>query len=234
MSEQEHIEDNIAASALGALSRDEQAQVEQHTATCPACRHLLAEAHDTVHMLAFAARPVALPEHTQARIMAAIEREQFLEQPTRLHRPFPLWTAWVATGIALLLIMWNIKLQRDNSMLRLENTVIAADPQPRLLKPHAGSVSTAEARIYMGSDGSMAMLVVKNLDPAPSGKVYQIWLANDETKQPIQTFQSSHHVEQVMLRATESIKKYKWVMITIEDSSGSTVPSQQPVLSGDL
>lgn len=238
MSDTGHVEDQVAAHALHALSPEEEARVDQHVAICSSCRHALQEAVDTAHLLALAAQPVRPPRHCKARVMELIEREQFLQRSARKRFQTPAWTRWAVAGaLGLALLAWNVRLQMDLNHLRKVETIVITDPQPSPLKPQGSSARAVSAYMYMQRDGKGAVLVIENLEPAPPGKVYQIWVADEVRQQPMEVFQVARNLEQVVMQASEPLTKFKWVMITVENAADSpkrSKPSETTVLLGDL
>jgi len=71
-----HVEDLVAAYALGALEADERAAVERHVRTCPACARLLAEDLRTAGMLALTTKPVPPPADIKTALFARVAHSQ--------------------------------------------------------------------------------------------------------------------------------------------------------------
>ena len=72
-----------------------------------------------------------------------------------------------------------MRLQQENNKLQVVEAAVVTDRQPATLKPQNASLTRATGWIYIHPDGQDAVLVVQNLAPAPAGKIYQIWIAND-------------------------------------------------------
>jgi anti-sigma-K factor RskA len=230
-----HIEEQVAARALGALPADEAELVDRHADGCPSCKELLLTALESASLLAFAAQPVQPPRHCKARLMERVGREEFLAGPTR-HSARPLSILqWAVTAAAFIALFgWNLRLHSSVRTAQIIQDTVAADPDPSMLKSEGSGDTPAVARMFMAPNGEDAVLIVHNLKPAPPGKVYQIWVVNDEHQQPMDTFQIKHEIEKVLVHARVPMRSYKWVMITLEEAGGSTVPSPQKVLVGDL
>ena len=230
-----HIEDQAAARALGALPPEEEQQVDEHVDICPSCRSLLLEAQETANLLALTARPALPPRRCKLRVMELIERETFLTRSSRRSIGAPPWARWVATAaVAVALFAWNVRLQRDLAGQRELLNMVMADPQPKSLRPQGNMKQQVLARMFMTPEGKDAVLVVHNLDPAPAGKVYQVWLAHETAQQPMETFQPDHSPETIVMHSPMPLKTFKWVMITVENAGGSKLPSKNTVLFGDL
>ena len=72
----DHVDDLIAAYALGALDTDERLAVERHAAFCPDCAHLLAEIRRTAAMLPFVAAPASASPDVKAALFTRIAQSQ--------------------------------------------------------------------------------------------------------------------------------------------------------------
>jgi anti-sigma-K factor RskA len=246
MIDEGHIEEQAAARVLGVLSPEEEAQVDRHADVCPPCKALLREAQETASFLALTVHPVRPPSQCKELLMAMIEREPSLKTVRRTARMLrlpalrlgryhvPVWVTRGVTATALVgLLGWNTMLQQDLSEARMMQNVVATDHQPTDLKPQQGVEQKVFARMFEGPNGN-AVLVCENLPELPDGKVYQVWIANEDHQRPMHTFQVAHSLEQVLMQAGEPLSDYKWVMITIEDEGGSPQPSKTTVLLGDL
>lgn len=227
-----HIDDQLAGRALNALTAEEQVAVDKHVTTCGPCQDLLIAAQETAHMLALVAQPISPPRYCRARIMAAIERDQFLTRPGSRRNVAASWAVMGAVMLALL--AWNVRLQQQLARQSQMQDMVIGDPQPAALKPRGDAPGGAAGRMFKAADGHEALLVIENLQPAPSGKVYQIWVANEKAQQSVDTFQVQHRRETLMMHPKLPLKTFKWVMVTVENAGGSQVPSDHTVLFGDL
>src|SRR5947209_5684791 len=73
--EEHHVHDLVAAYMLGAVTPDEASLVEEHLATCAACRRLEGELRAVVALLPVAAGDMTPPPDLKARVMAAVRAE---------------------------------------------------------------------------------------------------------------------------------------------------------------
>ncbi len=234
-----HIQEQAAARALRALSPEDAAQVDRHVDACTTCKQVLDEAVETANMLALSVAPAAPPSRCKQRLMARVEREQFLRRPSRALTRSAIWAGRAATMLMVLgLLGWNMRLQSEVREVRtvtsLITSMVVADRQPRPLKSDHPAASSAKARMVMDPGGTSAVLIIENLQPLPGDKVYQIWVADEQRQQPMETFRVGHKLEQIVMRAPEPLNHYKWVMVTIENGRGSDKPTGDTVLVGDL
>lgn len=71
----EHVEDDIAAYAFGALSDAERRRVEEHAAMCPACSGRIEEAQILAGLLPYSSPPHAAPQAIKAALFLQLESE---------------------------------------------------------------------------------------------------------------------------------------------------------------
>lgn len=251
MIDEGHIEEQAAARALGALSPEEAARVDQHVDVCPPCKSMLQEAQDVASLLALTVQPVRPSYQCKERLMAMVEHERSPRTTRRTARmlqaspllagiwKMPVWVSRAVLATALVgLLMWNVSLQRQIREARMIQYMVITDHQPTSLKPQ-GMISDSVkykvvARMFLGPNGDDAVLVIENLPAPPPGKVYQVWIANEKYQRSMHTIQVSHRIEQVLMQTGEPLSLYKWVMITVEDEGGSPSPSKDTILLGDL
>jgi anti-sigma-K factor RskA len=237
MSTMRHIDDQVAASALGALSPDEQQQVDEHRAICPPCDHLLTEAEESANMLAFLAPATPPPSRCKMRLMERIEDDLFLRRPTprQARSRVPMWSGWaVAAAVFVGMMMWNMQLQSRLTTASMVGSVLASQPVSRDLVPQDQAHKGVVARMYMSPSSNYALLVLDNVDPAPAGKVYRVWVANETEKSQLMDFHTVADDQPMVLQPSEPLANYKWIMITMEDEAEATSPEETTILLGDL
>jgi hypothetical protein len=71
-----HVDDLVAAYALGALEPEESASVDAHVRACVACEHALVDAQSVAGMLSFTAPSRVPPVHTKAALFARVAQTQ--------------------------------------------------------------------------------------------------------------------------------------------------------------
>jgi anti-sigma-K factor RskA len=236
--EHERWADSVAPYLLGALPDDELAAFEEHMAHCADCREELDALAPAVHALPTSVEPIAPPPALRARIMAEVEREASLlaaagpeaDRPPapRRRRRWQLGMprlAPLAAGAALLLVGVAIGIGASQLGSGEPKTVAAA--VDTAVAPRAG----AELEI----DAHEATLVAHGLPPAPSGRVYQVWL-----KRPGQAPEatSALFVPRGDGTATAtvpgSMEGVEQVLVTDEPMGGSEVPTRKPFLVASM
>ena len=172
--------DSVAPYLLGALPGDELAAFEDHMAHCADCREELDALAPAVRALPNSVEPMAPPPALKARIMAEVEREASLlaaagpeadrpPAPARRRRRLAFGMprlATLAAAAALLFVGVAIGVGVDQLGSDAPDTVAAkVDPA---MAPGAG------AEFELGD--AAATLTAHGLPPAPSGRVYQVWI----------------------------------------------------------
>ncbi len=230
-----HIDEQVAASALGALSPDEQRQVEEHCAICPTCNELLEETQQTAQMLAWSAPAIKPPVWCKTGLMQRIDDAQFLQSPTPKRNRLPAWSGWAFAGVVVLFMMtWNIQLQRRLEYANMVGTMFVAEPVSRVLEPMDQAHKYVKAKMYMSPNSSYIVLVMENVQPAPEGKVYRVWMANETTKSPTVSFAIANNQEPMVITPPQPVGMYKWIMITMEDADDMASPDDTTILRGNL
>ncbi len=95
--------------------------------------------------------------------------------------------------------------------------------------------SKAHGMIMVSSTGAEGLLLVVNLPPLPSDKVYQVWLVSKGRKYSSETFTvDSSGWGQAVVMPVVPFALVDTVEITVEPSGNSVAPTGSGVLKGDL
>jgi anti-sigma factor RsiW len=229
-----------AAYALDALDQDERREYEQHLAGCESCRDELASFWETTEALAVAAtgaQPSAAPsDDLRDRILTAARAERQVVVPFEPRRrslaPVLGAAAAVAAVIALGIGLWAAQTSSDldsvRSALERERAAAAvlADPAARTV-----ALTTGEGRLVVAEDGRAA-LVLHGLDPAPTGKTYELWVMEGGTDPvPAGLFPGRDGPELVALES--AVEPGDAVAVTIEEAGGVDAPTTRPLVTSE-
>lgn len=186
-------------------------------------------------MLAFAAPATTPPGRCKTRLMQRIEDDRFLRQPTPRRARVPMLSGWaVAAAVFIGMMTWNMQLQRRLTTASMVGSMLAAEPVSRVLVPQDQAHQSVVARMYMSPSSTYALLVLENVEPAPAGKVYRVWVANETETRKVMDFHVVQEDQPMVVQPSEPITKYKWIMITMEDDGEATSPNDTTILRGDL
>jgi anti-sigma-K factor RskA len=197
----EDLHELAAGYALDALDADDRQAFEEHLAGCDRCRRELAGLSGAVGTLAYGAEAVAPPDALRDRILAAARTEQPTVVALRPRRTrLYAGAALAAVACAAVAVGLWAALSGDSNASKLALTV--------------GPSRTAQ-------------LAVSGLDPAPAGKIYEVWVIAAGRPLPAGLFAGAR--ETVTLRLNRPVPKGAVVAITLERTPGTTTPTP-PIL----
>ncbi len=222
-----------AGYALDALDADERWAYETHLADCERCRAELTSFWETTEALAVAASGPAPNPELRGRILAAARAERQVVVPleSRRRRIVPALgaAAAIAAVLALAVGLWATQLSGDldDARLALERerqaAAVLADPGARTVALEAG-----DGRLVV-DDGGRAVLVLDGLDPAPTGKTYELWIFEGENASPAGLFPGQDGLDWVGLEGT--VNTGDVVAVTIEEAGGVEVSANDPIVA---
>jgi anti-sigma-K factor RskA len=252
-------EEDFDLYALGALEGDEKLAIESHVVSCADCARKLAEAEGRIALLAFAT-PRVEPEPAVKQLLmeqvraaaesAAPEREPESERTTGSKwRNAVLIPVGAALAIATLLL-WNENRRLDQQLAALHASmqqqqkqlqdarevaglITASDTITVALAPQAGMPKGAARVMY---NAKMGMLMYDGeIEPAPSGKSYQLWLvpANGSPINAGVFTAVSGQPNHWMMKLPQGIEP-KTFAVTLEPAGGMPQPTGPKVLVGGV
>ncbi len=214
--ERQGIHELSAAYALDALESDDSRDFEDHLAHCEDCRETVASFRDTASALAYGVEGPEPRPGLRARILAEARSERESAVPVRRR-----WATLVAAGVAavaactaLALGLWAASLAS-----RLDD------------RSQTFAVSGAPGSLVVMPSGE-AVLVLSEVDSAPAGKTYEIWVIEDGTPRPAGLFEGGG--ERVAVALTRPVPDGATVAVTIEREGGVETPTGKPVLTADV
>jgi anti-sigma factor RsiW len=219
------LHDQLAAYALDALDDHERDEFEAHLSGCEHCRAELADFRETASMLAHAVEGPAPPDALRERILDVARQERpsqsvVVLRPRRALRLTAIAAA-AAVAAAIGLGVWAASL---SSSLDAERSALAE--QARAAAILADDNST---RVPMGERGELvrspdgdAVMVVRNLAPAPEGQTYEAWVIDSGGPVPAGLFEGGGQ-EVVLLE--EPVAEGTMVAVTLEPDGGSEQPT---------
>ncbi|HEX4745938.1 MAG TPA: anti-sigma factor [Gaiellaceae bacterium] len=228
------IHELTAGYALDALDPEERRAYEAHLPGCERCQEELASFWETTAALAVAASGPEPGAALRERILDSVRAEPPqnvvpLEPRRRRLAPVLGAVAAAAAVVALGVGLWASDLSSE-----LDETRAALERQQRtaevLADPDARSVALreGEGRLVVDDEGR-AVLVLDGLDPAPTGKTYQVWIVG-HGDDPVSAglFPGSDGVEIVGVDGT--VEPAQVVAVTIEDDGGADAPTTEPIV----
>jgi anti-sigma-K factor RskA len=196
MNEHEQYAEDLTLYALDALRGDERAKLEQHLATCAACRLELEQLRADTALLAMSAAGPRPPQRSRQRLMEAVAREprSTTGVQSSARGSWWGWLGWVATAamIVFALSLWreDISLKamlasarsgQAESARQLDELRKIAAP---IIEPAAQRVTLVAVKtspqpqgkaFYLRSRNSLVFLA-SNMPALPPEKAYELWL----------------------------------------------------------
>lgn len=253
-------EEDFDLYALGVLEGDDKRAFETHLDSCPECAQKLAEARGRVALLALAAPPVAPSPAVKLRLMKQVRESagigrpiQAVKEPVSAGRFWGRWWAavLVPVGAALAIasaVLWNENRQLDEQLTTLRADVQQQRQELQQARQVADLVSAPDTMVislasqpgmpkgaaHVMYNGKMGMLMYEGeLDAAPSGKSYQLWVVPAQGN-PISAgvfIPGSDKSSRFMMKLPEGITA-KAFAVTLEPSGGRPQPTGPKVLLG--
>jgi anti-sigma-K factor RskA len=191
-----------AAYALDALDADERRAFEAHLRECDDCRSELPSLSETVGALAYATEGPVPSVNLRNRIVTAARAEppKVVALRPRRTRLYAGTAIAAAAAVGLAIGLW---------------AALSGGPAGKKLALTVRPSGTAQ-------------LAVSGFDPAPAGKVYEVWVIQAGKPLPAAVFTSGGKT--VLVRLTRPVPKGSTVAITLERAPLSRTPTL-PILA---
>lgn len=99
----------------------------------------------------------------------------------------------------------------------------------------ARSGVVAQGEMYMYPGHSSAVVIFSGLPPLAPGQVYQFWFADETGQVAGKTFVADPTgIGYIVVEAPREVNAFREVMVTVEPSGGSAIPSPNVILEGAL
>jgi anti-sigma-K factor RskA len=213
--EHRELQDLISAHALHALDDEDARLLEEHLASCDACRAELDALRETTALLAFATGPVEPPASLRGSILDAVAEPAPARERPRVRRAF-LGGA-LSGGLAAAAVAVVVGL-----IIGVGSGTNAAT-QVRVLSGLSGAVV---------QNGSQSKLFLADLKRPAAGKTYEAWLIGANGKPlPAGLFEGG---KTIVIDLHGNLNGAATVAITVEPAGGSPAPTTKPFASARL
>lgn len=196
----EHVREQLAAYALGALDGPERAAVEAHLEQCAECRELARDESEAAQLLPealAAASPLELPGPLKERVLQRLGDETGLPRREPASRRPWWWRPRAILGLATLAVAalffaWDARLDEARSQekelrarlahLRGLQPVVLEVVDSRqtvrrvLLPPDERPESNAYGKVFTRTDLADVVAMANRLPQPPAGRAYQLWV----------------------------------------------------------
>lgn len=248
-----HIDDVIAAYALGALDEDDVVRVEEHLQGCAVCRMDLRQMTEVVGLLPESLHPVQPPPHLKDRVVQAARTEargadiQQLRAAaaTETRTPVPfvpraqrrsaarvislLAAAAVvlfALGITVGQTLHKSGTTAEERYSQLIVSALTKGDRVTQLNPQRPGINAHMAIAVAPSGGTS--LIVGPSSPPPTRKVYELWYITGKTAIGVGVF-TPNKTEAKILPLSRSAHGYQTAAMTEETAPfGAKAPTRKP------
>lgn len=226
--------------AMGALDAEDRIDLETHLRTgCPVCAAGIKQANAFMSQLATMPEQFQAPARLRRRVLAGVGVER------------TNWS-WIAAFLAaacawiIALVWWSGDTRKREGALadaRAEIQRTAADLADAraalqfLNEPETKQVVFGQGqqpprgRVFVNA-GRGVLLIASNLPPAPSGKIYELWVIPKQgAPQASGLFQSTLQGNALYLRAGNiDLATTGDIAVTLEPAAGSAAPTTAPIV----
>jgi anti-sigma-K factor RskA len=261
MSSHEQFADDLALYALDALEGQERANLEQHLATCAACKRELEQLRGDTALLALSTLGPKPPQRARKRLLDAVASEpsrisavplrEVAKDETR-SRSWWGWLGWAATAAVIVFAVSlgkeNYELKRD---LRMASSILNQRTQDlEQARSLANALTNPEGQhftlvamktppqpqgkaIYLRNRSSL-IFMANNMPSLPSQKTYELWLIPMEGAPiPAGLFKPDAHGSATLINPPlPPGMQAKAFAITVENEAGAATPTMPIVMMG--
>ena len=254
MTDHQQYAEDLALYALDALQGDERKNLDQHLATCSACRLELEQLRGDTALVALSAAGPRPPQRARQRLLDAVAREP--------RRPAVAasaagggWWAWLGWAATVAVLVFAASLWKENSALKstlASASSVAAENGRQLeelrkiaapiLEPESQRVTLVAAKappqpqgkaFYLRNRNSLVFLA-NNMPALPPQKAYELWLIPVSGNPiPAGVFKpDSHGSATVVNPPLPAGAEAKAFAITVENEAGSQAPTSPVLMVG--
>jgi anti-sigma-K factor RskA len=254
MSEHEQYAEDLALYALEALTGEDRARVEEHMATCAACRLEVEQLRRDAALLALSAAGPRPPQRAKQRLMDALTREprasRVVEDAGRRSRWGVLGWAAATAVLVLAAALWkeNMALKatlasagseaaesrREMEELRkIAAPILEPDAQRVTLVAEKAPAQPQGKAFYLRKRNSLVFLA-NNMPALPAQKTYELWLIPTSGNPiPAGVFKPDAHGSATVVNPPLPVGvEAKAFAITVENEAGAATPTMPIVMMG--
>lgn len=231
MSNDHDILELLPAYALGSLTPEEEARVEEHLPHCRECREELASWREVAGSLAFGVEQRTPPAGLEARVMARLgahRRPRVIPAVLQFRHPV---LAAVASVLIVVLAAGNIALWMRQA--RSHSTVSSS-----LITVFLTGTSDARdafGTIVIDRDDNHGVMAVEGLRPLDSSRKYQLWLIRDGERRSGGVFSvNPDGYGSLQVSIPPDFRGFTGFGISIEPAEGSPAPTGMRVMKGSI
>jgi anti-sigma-K factor RskA len=225
------------AYVVDALDPDERADFERHLADCTACQAEVASLRETAALLAADVEtdpPAALRDRVLAGISTVRPLPPETPVPVRNLRRRPRRMPALLAAAALVAVagtgavVWQQTRSDAPTVSQADRVLAAADAQRFEIDLPGGASASVVRSVSLGR----AVLITHDMPPAPSGRVYEVWLQTPAGTMERAGLMSRAGSTTVVLDGDAATAT--GAGITVEPEGGSDSPTTDPIALFDF
>jgi len=254
MTAHEQFADDLALYALDALTGEDRAKLEQHLATCPACKLELEQLRGDGALLALSTMGPKPPLRSRQRLLDAAAKDAVARtsvSPT----PRRSWWGFLGWAATAAVIVFAASLWKENAALMqslASSTAQAAQTTRELedlrriaapiIDPETQRVTLValktppqpQGKAFYLRNRSSLVFVANNMPALPPHKSYELWLIPSQGAPiPAGVFKPDAHGSATVVNPPlPSGAEAKAFAITVENESGSATPTTPILMMG--
>jgi anti-sigma-K factor RskA len=225
----------IAGYALDALEPADRARAKELLERSEEAREELRTLTETTAAMATAVSGPAPPPELRERILQSARDDRQTVVPLESRRrprlvPVLGVAAAVAAVVAVALGIWGFSVSSDldESRAALAQARAAAAV---LASPDARTVGLEQGNGSLVVSGSEAVLVLNDIEGAPQGKTWEVWVLDGET--PVRAGLFAGGQARDVVPVEEGVGPGAKVLVTLEPSGGVDAPTTSPVVTSN-
>jgi len=225
----------IAGYALDALEPADRARAKELLERSEEAREELRTLTETTAAMATAVSGPAPPPELRERILQSARDDRQTVVPLESRRrprlvPVLGVAAAVAAVVAVALGIWGFSVSSDldESRAALAQARAAAAV---LASPDARTVGLEQGNGSLVVSGSEAVLVLNDIEGAPQGKTWEVWVLDGET--PVRAGLFAGGQARDVVPVEDGVGPGAKVLVTLEPSGGVDAPTTSPVVTSN-
>jgi anti-sigma-K factor RskA len=255
MTDHQQFADDLALYALDALTGEDRAKLEQHLATCPACKLELEQLRGDGALLALSTMGPKPPLRSRQRLLEAVTKETSASPTHTSATPRRSWWGFLGWAATAAVIVFAASLWKENAALKqslASSTSQAAQTTRELedlrriaapiIDPEAQRVTLValktapqpQGKAFYLRNRSSLVFVANNMPTLPPQKAYELWLIPSQGAPiPAGLFKPDAHGSATVVNPPlPAGAEAKAFAITVENESGSATPTMPILMMG--
>lgn len=229
--------ENIPAYVLGALSREEAAELQTHLETCEVCQEELRRFQQVGDGLMAGILPQqAPPARAKHKLLAALAEDQAPRRSWWGFRQFAFGAvalSLLAMNLAAFLQIRDLRQQQTQlaSQVEKNHTILGMLTASTEIHPISGE--GLSGNLLLDREKNLSYLLVWNLASPPEDRVYQIWLVSpggERIDAGVFRPEGERPLTSTPLITSRSLDEFVGMEVTVEPVGGSDAPTGEQIL----